>query len=106
MTYKPNYKKGTTPEQYEVCLKKATEPAFSGEYYDCKHKGIYKCICCGNNLFASDTKFGSGTGWPSFWTPINEESVKEGTDKSYDMLRTEVMSAKCGANLVRVFDER
>ena len=105
MTYKPNYKKDITPEQYEVCWNKATEPPFSGEYYDCKDKGIYKCICCGNNLFASDTKFDSGTGWPSFWTRINEESVKEDTDKSYGMIRTEVMCAKCGAHLGHVFDD-
>src|SRR3954466_13857047 len=105
MTDKSNYKKDITPEQYEVCWNKATEPPFSGKYYDCNDKGIYKCVCCGNNLFASDTKFDSGTGWPSFWTSINEESVKEDTDKSYDMIRTEVMCAKCGAHLGHVFDD-
>lgn len=105
MTDKSNYKKDITPEQYEVCWNKATEPPFSGKYYDCNDKGIYKCVCCGNNLFASDTKFDSGTGWPSFWTSINEESVKEDTDKSYGMIKTEVMCAKCGAHLGHVFDD-
>jgi peptide-methionine (R)-S-oxide reductase len=105
MTDKSNYKKDITPEQYEVCWNKATEPPFSGKYYDCNDKGIYKCVCCGNNLFASDTKFDSGTGWPSFWTSINEENVKKDTDKSYGMIRTEVMCAKCGAHLGHVFDD-
>jgi peptide-methionine (R)-S-oxide reductase len=72
-----NHKNHLTPEQYEVCWNKGTEPPFSGKYHDCKDKGIYKCICCGNSLFTSDIKFDSGTGWPSFLTPINETSVKE-----------------------------
>jgi peptide-methionine (R)-S-oxide reductase len=75
MVDKPNYKKHLTPEQYEIYWNRGTEPPFSGQYHDCKDKGIYKCVCCGNSLFTSDTKFNSGTGWPSFWTPINEEEV-------------------------------
>lgn len=105
MVDKPNYKKDLTPEQYEVCWNRGTEPPFSGKYHDCKDKGIYKCVCCGNSLFTSDTKFDSGTGWPSFWTPLNRGSVKQAMDKSYGMIRTEVMCAKCGAHLGHVFDD-
>jgi peptide-methionine (R)-S-oxide reductase len=105
MVDNPNHKKHLTPEQYEVCWNKGTEPPFSGKYHDCKEKGIYKCICCGNSLFTSDTKFDSGTGWPSFSTPINETSVKEAMDRSYGMIRTEVMCARCGAHLGHVFDD-
>ncbi|HEX2169279.1 MAG TPA: peptide-methionine (R)-S-oxide reductase MsrB [Nitrososphaera sp.] len=105
MVDNPNHKNHLTPEQYEVCWNKGTEPPFSGKYHDCKDKGVYKCICCGNSLFTSDTKFDSGTGWPSFSTPINETSVKEAIDRSYDMIRTEVMCARCGAHLGHVFDD-
>ena len=100
-----DYKKHLTPEQYEVCWNKGTEPPFSGEYNDCKDKGIYKCVCCGSSLFSSDAKFDSGTGWPSFWTPVKEGSVKEEVDTSYGMVRTEVMCGKCGAHLGHVFDD-
>jgi peptide-methionine (R)-S-oxide reductase len=105
MVDKPNYKKDLTPEQYEVCWNKGTEPPFSGKYHDCKDKGIYKCVCCGTSLFTFDTKFDSGTGWPSFWAPINEGGVKEAMDKSYGMIRTEVMCARCDAHLGHVFDD-
>ena len=105
MVDNPNYKNHLTPEQYEVCGNKGTEPPFSGKYHDCKDTGVYTCICCGNSLFASDTKFDSGTGWPSFWTPIDERSVKEAIDRSYGMVRTEVMCAKCGAHLGHVFED-
>ena len=94
-----------THEQYEIGWNRGTEPPFSGQYHDCKDKGIYKCVCCGNSLFTSDTKFNSGTGWPSFWTPINEGSVKEERDKNYGMIRTEIICAKCGAHLGHVFDD-
>ncbi|MGI0089255.1 MAG: peptide-methionine (R)-S-oxide reductase MsrB [Nitrosopumilaceae archaeon] len=94
-----------TPEQYEVCQNKGTERPFSGEYNDCKEKGVYKCVCCGNELFSSDTKFDSGTGWPSFWAPIKGENVKNEIDKSYGMLRVEVMCDKCGAHLGHVFED-
>jgi peptide-methionine (R)-S-oxide reductase len=105
MVDNPNHKNHLTPEQYEVCWNKGTEPPFSGKYHDCKDKGVYKCICCGNSLFTSDTKFDSGTGWPSFSTPINETSVKEAMDRSYGMIRTEVMCARCGAHLGHIFDD-
>jgi peptide-methionine (R)-S-oxide reductase len=94
-----------THEQYEIGWNRGTEPPFSDQYHDCKDKGIYKCVCCGNSLFTSDTKFNSGTGWPSFWTPINEGSVKEERDKNYGMIRTEIICAKCGAHLGHVFDD-
>ena len=100
-----DYKKRLTPDQYEVCWNKGTEPPFSGEYNKTKDKGTYKCVCCGSSLFSSDTKFDSGTGWPSFWKPAKEGSVKEEVDSSYGMTRTEVMCAKCGAHLGHVFDD-
>lgn len=99
------WKQELTPEQYQVCRKKATEPPFTGIYYSCKDKGVYKCVCCGNELFSSDTKFDSGTGWPSFWSPLKIENVKYETDTSYDMIRTEVMCNKCGAHLGHLFDD-
>lgn len=99
------WKKELTPEQYRICRKKDTEPAFSGKYYDCKDKGIYKCSCCGAELFSSNTKFDSGTGWPSFFKPVDDENVKCENDSSFGMIRTEVMCKKCGAHLGHVFDD-
>jgi len=99
------WKKQLTPEQYEICRNKGTERPFSGEYNDSKEKGIYKCVCCGNELFSSDTKFNSGTGWPSFWAPVNAESVDKESDSSYGMMRVEVTCNKCGAHLGHVFDD-
>ncbi|HXW03123.1 MAG TPA: peptide-methionine (R)-S-oxide reductase MsrB [Nitrosarchaeum sp.] len=99
------WEKQLTNEQYDVCRRKGTERPFSGEYNNCKEKGVYKCVCCGNELFSSETKFNSGTGWPSFFAPINEKNVKSETDISYDMLRTEIMCNKCGAHLGHVFDD-
>ncbi|HXG07828.1 MAG TPA: peptide-methionine (R)-S-oxide reductase MsrB [Nitrososphaera sp.] len=101
----PDYKKHLTPEQHEICWNKGTEPPFSGKYYKTKDKGIYKCVCCGSSLFSSEAKFDSGTGWPSFWQPIKEGSVKQDIDTSYGMVRTEVTCAKCGAHLGHVFDD-
>ena len=100
-----DWKKQLTPEQYEICRNKGTETPFSGEYNDCKEKGIYKCVCCGNELFTSETKFDSGTGWPSFWAPISTENVEKESDSSYGMMRVEVMCNKCGAHLGHVFDD-
>ena len=100
-----DWKETLTPEQYNVCRNKDTERPFTGKYYDCKEKGVYKCSCCGNELFDSDTKFESGTGWPSFNKPINEENVKCESDTSSGMVRTEVMCKKCGAHLGHVFDD-
>jgi peptide-methionine (R)-S-oxide reductase len=99
-----DWKKTLTPEQFEICRNKGTEPPFSGEYNDCKEKGIYKCVCCGVDLFSSDTKFDSGTGWPSFWESIRN-NVRNETDTSYGMLRIEVMCKNCGAHLGHVFDD-
>ena len=94
-----------TPEQYQVCRQKGTERAFTGKYDRCKDKGIYVCQCCGNPLFASDTKFDSGTGWPSFYAPIDPEAVEEEEDNSFLMRRTEVMCARCDSHLGHVFPD-
>lgn len=99
------WKEELTDNQFRICRKKETEAPFSGKYFDCKDKGIYKCSCCGNNLFSSDTKFDSGTGWPSFFKPINDDNLKCERDSSFGMIRTEVMCNKCGAHLGHVFDD-
>jgi len=108
MTEKPSreeLKGRLTPEQYEICINKGTEPPFSGKYYNSKEKGNYKCVCCGQKLFSSKTKYDSGTGWPSFWEPIDEEKVSCEQDASYGMVRTEVTCSNCGAHLGHVFDD-
>ena len=98
-------KEKLTPEQYDVCVNKGTEPPFTGKYFDCKDKGMYRCVCCGERLFDSDTKFDSGTGWPSFWKPVSDENIEYISDTSYGMMRTEVNCKKCGAHLGHVFDD-
>jgi peptide-methionine (R)-S-oxide reductase len=100
-----DWKSKLTPEQYEICRNKGTEMPFSGKYYYVKDKGIYKCVCCGNELFKSDIKFDSGTGWPSFYEPINQGNVEYQTDYSYGMKRVEIVCKKCGAHLGHVFDD-
>ncbi len=99
------WKKQLTPEQYLVTRKKDTEMPFTGEYFDCKEKGVYKCICCGNVLFKSDDKFDSGTGWPSFSKTALGSDIEEKDDNSHFMHRVEVNCNKCGAHLGHVFDD-
>ena len=99
------YRQRLTPEQYHVTREKGTEPAFSGAYWDCHDEGTYRCICCDAALFRSDTKFDSGTGWPSFTEALDPDAVVTETDRSYGMLRTEVMCANCGAHLGHVFPD-
>ncbi len=94
-----------TPEQYEVMRRKGTERAFTGKYWKTKDKGMYRCAGCGAELFSSDTKFDSGTGWPSFTEPANLENVELHTDRSYGMIRTEVTCRHCGSHLGHVFDD-
>lgn len=100
-----DWKKILTPEQYEICINKGTEPPFSGIYCNTKEKGVYRCVCCGEALFNSDTKFDSGSGWPSFWDPVSEEKIEYISDHSFGMIRTEVNCKKCGAHLGHVFDD-
>lgn len=94
-----------TPEQYAVCRCSDTEPAFSGEYWDCKDPGIYRCVCCGTSLFDSEDKFDSGTGWPSFTRPYQPESVSAREDNSHGMKRVEVICKQCGAHLGHIFPD-
>ncbi len=94
-----------TPEQYEVMRRKGTERAFTGAYWNAHEKGKYLCAACGNELFNSDTKFDSGTGWPSFYAPIDEDNVETETDYGYGMIRTEVKCARCGSHLGHVFED-
>ena len=93
------------PDQYAVLRNAATEPPFTGKFVDTKDDGVYTCAACGNELFASDTKFDSGSGWPSFTDPANAENVELRTDTSHGMVRTEVVCARCGGHLGHVFDD-
>lgn len=94
-----------TPEQYEVTQHAGTERAFTGIYHDTKEPGIYRCIVCDEELFSSDTKYDSGSGWPSFWQPLDPAKVETHEDRSYGMVRTEVACATCGAHLGHVFPD-
>ena len=98
------WKKKLTPEEFEVARKAGTERAFTGKYWDNHEKGLYRCVCCGNALFSSDTKFESGTGWPSFYEPIAKQNVENHVDTSYGV-RTEVRCKQCEAHLGHVFDD-
>lgn len=99
------WRKQLTLEQYAVTRAKATERPFSGEYHNCKDKGIFHCVCCGAELFSSATKFDSGTGWPSFWAPVSPNNLELEEDNSLGMRRTEVLCKSCGAHLGHVFDD-
>jgi peptide-methionine (R)-S-oxide reductase len=99
------WRKLLTPQQYEITRQKGTERPFSGKYYHHKETGLYRCAGCGNPLFASETKFDSGSGWPSFYAPYSEESVNTEADTSHHMVRTEVLCQRCDAHLGHVFDD-
>ncbi|MCZ6700203.1 MAG: peptide-methionine (R)-S-oxide reductase MsrB [bacterium] len=99
------WKQLLTPEQFEICRNKGTERPFSGEYFDSKDEGSYQCACCGNELFSSETKFDSGTGWPSFWTPIAPENIRTEDDHSLLVQRVEVLCSACDAHLGHVFND-
>lgn len=93
------------PEQFHVCREKGTEPPFTGKYTDCTTEGIYHCVCCGHPLFSSENKFHSGCGWPSFWNPLNTDSLNQQEDNSHGMRRIEVTCQNCGAHLGHVFPD-
>ena len=99
------WKELLTPEQYRITRAKGTEPPFTGKYYNSKENGIYVCVCCGNELFLSDTKFDSGTGWPSFYAPSSKESIELHNDNELGMKRTEVVCSNCNAHLGHVFND-
>ena len=99
------WKQVLTPEEFKILRKKGTEPAFTGDYHDSKKKGLYVCAACENELYHSDEKYDSGTGWPSFWAPVSEKKIVTKPDNSLFMRRTEVLCARCGGHLGHVFDD-
>jgi len=99
------WKKLLSPEEYHVLREKGTEPAFTGKYMKNKKNGTYVCAGCGNELFSSETKFDSGTGWPSFWAPVSKDNIEEKVDNRFGMHRTEVICKKCGGHLGHLFDD-
>lgn len=102
---KTEWREQLTPEQYRITREKGTERPFTGEYYYFKGQGTFRCVACGNELFSSDTKYESGSGWPSFWAPIDDENVETARDVSHGMLRTEVLCGRCEAHLGHVFPD-
>ena len=105
MKTEEEWRKQLSEDQYYVTRKKGTEAPFTGQYWDLHEKGIYQCVCCGNGLFSSDTKFDSGTGWPSFWAAIVDEAVRTEADHSLGMRRTEVLCSRCDAHLGHLFHD-
>lgn len=99
------WRKELSPEEYQICRMKGTERAFTGQYWDSKDDGVYLCKCCGEPLFDSQTKYDSGTGWPSFYQPASDEVIRYESDSKLGMVRTEVMCDKCGCHLGHVFDD-
>jgi peptide-methionine (R)-S-oxide reductase len=99
------WRKILTPKEFHVLREKGTEEPFTGKYVDHKKKGVYTCAGCGNEIFSSDTKFKSGTGWPSFWAPISEDTLEMKPEKSLGMLRTEMLCSQCGGHLGHVFND-
>jgi len=99
------WRQALTPEQYQVTRLKGTERAFTGKLWNCKDPGVYRCVCCGSELFSSETKFDSRTGWPSFWDAIDPERIKLSDDYNHGMHRIEVECARCGAHLGHLFDD-
>jgi len=104
-TTEQDWRQRLTPEQYRILRQKGTERAFTGEYVDEKSRGVYRCAGCGAELFSSDTKYDSGSGWPSFWQPAQDGAIAYESDGSFGMVRTEVMCASCGGHLGHVFDD-
>jgi peptide-methionine (R)-S-oxide reductase len=100
-----DWREKLTPEQYHITREKGTERAFTGEYWNEKAKGMYRCVCCGHELFSSDAKFESGTGWPSYFQPASPDAVSTESDNSHFMQRTEVVCSQCGAHLGHLFDD-
>jgi peptide-methionine (R)-S-oxide reductase len=99
------WRRQLTSEQFSVARKAGTEPAFTGKYWDCKEDGLYVCVCCGNHLFSSKTKFESGTGWPSFWEPVSDMNIRTDLDNRFLMSRIEILCRRCDAHLGHVFDD-